>query len=45
MKFQIGLLLLLLTPLIAMAQCHLDGQVYEEGTQVGGYICRAGQWV
>ena len=45
MKIKICIFLLLLTPLIAIAQCHLDGQVYDEGAQVGGYTCRAGQWV
>lgn len=27
------------------AECHLDGQVYEEGARVGAYVCRGGQWV
>lgn len=45
MKIRIVFFFMLLSPMVAMAQCHLDGQVYEEGAQVGGYTCRAGQWV
>lgn len=45
MKIRIAIIFLLFTPVAAMAQCHLDGQIYEEGAQVGGYTCRAGQWI
>jgi hypothetical protein len=45
MKIRLLLLFFLFLSSPAIAQCHLDGQVYEEGTQVAGYTCRGGQWV
>lgn len=45
MKYKIALFLILFVSMPAMAQCHLDGQVYEEGARVGDYTCRNGQWI
>lgn len=29
----------------AYADCYKDGVLYPEGSIVGGFICRDGQWV
>ena len=29
---------------VTLAECHLDGRIYEEGAVVAGYICNGGNW-
>ena len=30
---------------VAIANCHLDGSIYQEGDVVSGYVCKDGDWV
>lgn len=44
MKFLIVGMLWLCCMGSALAECYLDGQAYDEGTVVSGYVCSGGEW-
>ncbi len=37
--------IILLTGLPALADCVYNGQTYPDGTRVGAFVCKDGQWV
>lgn len=40
-----ALLLLAVTMSTVYADCYKDGQRYPEGSVVGGFVCKNGDWV
>lgn len=41
----LGSLVLFWGSLPARADCQYNGQSYQEGDRVGGFVCQGGQWV
>jgi hypothetical protein len=39
------ILLLLMIPTAAMADCYYNGKQFSEGSRVGAFVCQKGRWV